>query len=101
MQNYLCKRQQRISTNGLFSDWTEVIAGVHQGSIMGPLLFNIFLNDTFTFILKRNLCNYADDNTLYSMAKDLDQIRRNLEVDFMILHQWFHMNHIMSLYGNQ
>ena len=39
MQNYLCNRQQRISINGSFSDWTEVITVVPQGSILGPLLF--------------------------------------------------------------
>ena len=46
------------------------------------------------FISKCNLCNYADDNTLYSTGKDLNRIRRNLEIDFMILHQWFHENHM-------
>ena len=94
MQNYLCNRQQRICINGSFSNWTEVITGVSQGSILGSLLFNIFLNDIFMFISKCNLCNYADDNTLYSTGKDLNRIRRNLEMDFMILHQWFHENHM-------
>ena len=70
----------------LISDWTEVITGVPQGSILGPLLFNIFLNDIFMFILKCNLCNYADENTLYSTGKNLNRIRRNLEMEFMILH---------------
>ena len=88
MQNYLCNRQQRISINGSFSDWTEVITGVPQGQ----LLFNIFLNDIFMFISKCSLCNYADENTWYSNGKDLNRIRRNLEIDFMILHQWFHEN---------
>ena len=46
------------------------------------------------FISKYNLCNYADENTLYSTVKNLNRIRRNLEIDFMILHQWFHENHM-------
>ena len=60
-------QQQIISINGSFSDWNDVITEVPQGSILGSLLFNIFLNDIFMFISKSNLCNYADDNnTLYS-----------------------------------
>ena len=46
------------------------------------------------FISKCNFCNYADDNTLFSTGKDLNLIRRNLEIEFMILHQWFHENHM-------
>ena len=46
------------------------------------------------FISKFNLCTYADDNTLYSTGKDLNLIRRNIEIDFMILHQCFHENHM-------
>ena len=46
------------------------------------------------FISKCNLGNYADDNTLYCTGKDLNRIRRNLEIDFMILQQWFHENHM-------
>ena len=94
MQNYLCNRQQRIPINGSFSDWTEVITAVPQGSILGQLPFNIFLNDIFMFISKCNLCNYTDDSTLYSTGKDLNRTRRNLEIEFMILHQCFHENHM-------
>ena len=65
-----------------------------QVSILGRLLFDIFLNEIFMFIWKCNLCNYADDNTFYSTGKNLNRIRRNLETDFMILHQWFHENHM-------
>ena len=55
MQNYLCSRQQKICINASFSDWTEVITGVRQGSTLGPLLFNMFSNDIFMFISKCNL----------------------------------------------
>ena len=83
-----------MSLNDSFRDLTEVLTGVLQGSILGPLLFNIVLNDIFMFLSKYNLCNYADDSTLYSTGKDLNQIRINLEMDFMILHQCFRKNHM-------
>ena len=50
------------------SEWGSVAQGVPQGSILGPLIFNIFINDIF-YALKKvcNLYNYADDNTLFCM----------------------------------
>ena len=76
-----------------------MITGVPQGSILGPLLFNIFLNDIFLFILKFQLCNYADDNTPYKSGKNIRKIKNNLEMDFMILHKWFHENHMILNLG--
>ena len=73
----------------------EVITGVPQGSIPGSLLFNMFLNDIFLFISKCQLCNYADDNTLYKSGKNMQKIKNDLEMDFMILHKWFHENHMV------
>ena len=69
MQSYLCNRFQKISVNASFSDWKEIETGVPQGSILGPLLFNIFLSDISYFINNGNLCNYADDITFYSIEK--------------------------------
>ena len=52
IQNYLCNRCQRTKVNGSFSDWTEILELISEGSILGPLLFKILLNDIF--LLFRN-----------------------------------------------
>ena len=64
LQSYICNRFQRSVINSSCSSWNEVTTGVPQGETLGPLLFNKFLNDLFLFILKYQLCNYTDDNTL-------------------------------------
>ena len=95
MQSYLSNQFQRTSVNASFSDWKEIETGVPQGSILGPLLFNIFLNDIFYFINNGNLCNYADDNTLYSIGKSLNMVKENLKINFLVMQKWFYENHMV------
>ena len=66
IKSYLMKRRQRVRVNSNFSGMEKIISGVPQGSILDPLLFNIFLNDLFLLVENSGLSNYADDNTLYS-----------------------------------
>ena len=71
ISNYLSHRKQRTKIGSSYSDWYEIVRGVPQGSILGPLLFNIFINDLFLFIEKTNICNFADDNIIYSCNNNL------------------------------
>ena len=63
---YLClkSRKESVCINNVHSIFLELISGVPQGSFLGSLLFNTFLNDLYMFITKASLHNYADDNTL-------------------------------------
>ena len=77
MKSYLNDRQMRVRVNSYFSFWKKLIAGVPQSSILGPLSFNISINDLFPFFSNSNLRNYTDDNTLYSSGFTLEELKKS------------------------
>ena len=68
LKDYLSHRKQKIKINKTFSNWTNILHGVPQGPILGPLLFNVFLCDLFLFIPNIELVSYADDTTPFAVG---------------------------------
>lgn len=89
IESYLSERKQQIKIGNVVSGWAEIKKGVPQGSILGPLLFNVFINDIFYFIKKCDLYNYADDNTLSFHSPNFNKIISVLESESKILIDWF------------
>ena len=82
MKSYLTNRLQRCKINNSFSEWGKVLNT--QGSILGLLLFNIFLNDIFLSLQKCDLANYADDSTLYTPDKSISNIMNSLRFYYFV-----------------
>ena len=87
----MLSRKQR--TNNSYSTWFDILFALPQGSILGPLLFNIFLADLF-FIL--NEVNVANDNTLYTSSNDIKGLINSLEEASKALFKWFYDNLVKS-----
>ena len=86
--------------NGTYSSWRDILSGVHRDlSILGPLLFNIFINDIFFFLNKTNIANFADDNTPYCVAKDIMSLLKILEADTYSVLNWFRFNEMKPNQG--
>ena len=82
----------RVRINLHYSAWFEIISGVPQDSILGPLLFNVYLSYLFMFIRDCSIANYADDTTPYALGKDLYSIISKLEDDSPRLFDWLRDN---------
>ena len=80
-------KEQKI--NDAYSKYCEILFGVSQGSILGLLLFNIYICDMFYDINDCDIPSYADDNTPYARSSNLDAVINKLEESINNLFQWF------------
>ena len=98
MRGYLANKPQRCKIYNSFSEWAKISSGVPQGSILGLLLFNTFINDIFLYLQKCDQANYTDDSTMYTSGKRVSTIIDYLRHQFTILSKWFY-NNFMVLKG--
>ena len=89
--SYLKNRKQCVKINNVFSSLMVLVSGVPQGSILGPVLFNIFINDLVYFI-KTDLGNFADDNSISDSAKTIPDLIKSLENESNNAIEWFRGN---------
>ena len=92
--SYLSNRKQFVHVNGTKSDTKDITIGVPQGSVLGPLLFLIYVNDMVHAISEKNCAAmlFADDTNLFVRGTDLKQVKRETEQVLRELHIWFLCN---------
>ena len=96
VHSYLTNRKLRTKINTKYSSSEEILLGVPQESILGPLLSNIFLCDLFFIMNKTEFASYADDNTPYTSGQNIDNVIRSLENDSVRLFKWFSDNQMKA-----
>ena len=96
LASYLHNRYQRVKIKDIRSDWLIMDRGVTQGSILGPLLFNVFINDMFFLNNDINIYNYADDNCISYAEKNVLQIKIILEKETNTMMDWFAKNSLAA-----
>ena len=91
---YLCNRRQRTKSWRQISEWVTINRGELQGSALGLLLFNIFVNDLFHTDIDSMICNYTDDNHFVDENNCIDTLRNSLEKDAHHAILWFDNNYM-------
>ena len=82
LENYFSGRFQTVISNGQNSSWKPILPGVPQGSILGPLLFLVYIND-LPNELKSNVKLYADDTSLFTIVRDKNESANILNNDLL------------------
>ena len=92
LKNYLSGRQQRVKIGDTFSNWAGTRRGVPQGSILGPMFFDIFINDLFQHVKCAKLNAYADDHQIYSASLEPLALEECICQEVNVANQWYKSN---------
>ena len=94
--SYLKKRSQSLRINNVYSLFQDIVSGVSQGSVLGPILFNFYINDLFFFIKQATMYNYADDNMLAYFSRSLPDLVKVLEKEAGNALSWLEQNEMIA-----
>ena len=97
--NYLSNRYQRVKIGSTFSSYLEILRGVPQGSILGPILFNLFINDLMFLIQETEVYNFADETTIYSCSPYFEEATLKLSNDTHLILNWLRINSMVAKPG--
>ena len=92
--SYLQDRSQRVKINTTFSSWTHLLQRVPQGSVLGHILFNNYINNMFFGLKGIDIRNFADDTSLYVWDSNLKSVIETLDHNSEIAIAWFEMNYM-------
>ncbi len=91
-KNYLNNRSQVTKVNNQISDTNQIICGVPQGSVLGPLLFTIYINDLPEVLKFCKINMFADDTSIYKSGKNPEEIEVGLNADLINIQEWLVAN---------
>ena len=92
LKNYIHNRYQFVSIKNLKSSLKPITCGVPQGSVLGPLLFLIYINSFSKINLKGKINLFADDTTIIYFSNDFSQILKDINDDLKLIYEWLCFN---------
>ena len=95
-KSYLHQRQQAVLCNGKLSSFVDISSGVPQGSVLGPFLFLLFINDISNFAVNGCLINlFADDTIIYTCGDSIDEVQNKLQTCLDNICNWYNRNRLV------